>query len=340
MTEISASEKKRIIAAIKRRKPSDVLRMRPSIQRPPLPARDRQFVQGFTQLMEKAGVDVDKINETLKRKQQEQPRPAQPPSRIDKKALAAAKRAFRHGIEERRRSAKRLAALDAQPASIFLDAPIFIDDVFESNIEPWNSTINFPLFLNQDNNADTPINFHFVWRNDSPHDVLVSAASLLIAKGFADCVAFANFGLADANLTCWVNMNIFELWNDPPTSPLVENTQSVGLVGVYASARSFFIEGADLEEIPPVEFFQHIYLLHNNFFTVPAFQAVEFQVGVDIFTDVYTFLDASASVGFYVISNGGFLMCPYVELQVLPVQQVLVPSSKRARQRRTRAPLS
>ena len=98
MTEISASEKKRIIAAIKRRKPSDVLRMRPSIQRPPLPARDRQFVQGFTQLMEKAGVDVDKINETLKRKQQEQPRPAQPPSRIDKKALLQLNEHFVTGL--------------------------------------------------------------------------------------------------------------------------------------------------------------------------------------------------------------------------------------------------
>src|SRR5215469_12267958 len=72
-------------------------------------------------------------------------------------------------------------------------------------------------------------------------------------------------------------------------------------------------------------------LWHNNFFTVPARQAVEIWVGIDVFAHIYTFGLASGSIEVR-FNNDGFLMCPFVELQVLPVQPVPVPtaSSKRA----------
>ncbi len=111
MTQISASEKKRIIAAIKRRKPSDNLALKGLIQRPQPPASYRQFEKRLTQLMEKAGVDVHKLNETIRRQQRERPRLVEKPSQIDKKTVAAATRAFRYGIKERRRSARLLASL-------------------------------------------------------------------------------------------------------------------------------------------------------------------------------------------------------------------------------------
>jgi len=67
MTELSASEKRRISAAIKRWKTSDNFPLKRLIQRPHPPLAHRQFVQSFTQLMEKAGVDVRKLNESIRR---------------------------------------------------------------------------------------------------------------------------------------------------------------------------------------------------------------------------------------------------------------------------------
>ena len=67
MTELSASEKRRIIAATKRWKTSDNFPLKRLIQRPHPPLAHRQFVQIFTQLMEKAGVDVRKLNESIRR---------------------------------------------------------------------------------------------------------------------------------------------------------------------------------------------------------------------------------------------------------------------------------
>jgi hypothetical protein len=124
--QIGAAEKKRLIAAIKRRNPSDRLALSGLVQRSQLSARHRQFAQAFTQLMEKAGVDVYKLNEAIPRQQRERPPLVEKRSPIDKKTAATALRAFRYGIEERRRSAKLLAALDTQPVSIFLDTPFFI----------------------------------------------------------------------------------------------------------------------------------------------------------------------------------------------------------------------
>src|SRR5262245_46237380 len=103
MPKTSASEMKRLIAAVKRRKPSDNPALQSLIQLRPQPAHQRQFVQRFTQFMEKGGLDVDKLNKNLKSQKKEPPHLREKLPRWDKKAVAATKRALRHGIEERRR---------------------------------------------------------------------------------------------------------------------------------------------------------------------------------------------------------------------------------------------
>ena len=331
MTEISASEKKRIIAAIKRRKPSDNLTLRSLIQRPPMPTKHRQFVQGFTQLMEKGGVDIQKLNENLKRKQPERPHLVEKPLRIDKKALAGAKRAFRYGIEERRKSARHLATLDYQSASVFLDTPVFIDPVVELNIEPWNSTAKFSISWGQDVDIDSArFNFHFFWRNESLSDVLISAASVLIAKGTIGLSAYATFGDAWVNVICSAELNILELWNDPPTSPLFEQTQREGMGANVVSAQS--VDGWTDEENPGlIDVFQGFQLYHNNFFRVPARQAVEFWVGVNVYAYIGSFLDAGGNIVVDFATGDDFLLCPFVELQVLPAQEVLAPGASSRR---------
>ncbi len=223
-----------------------------------------------------------------------------------------------------------MQASDSQPASVFLDTPFFID-IFDSNIEPWNSTAKLVVNWDQDVDLDFALfNFDFVWRNESFHDVLISAASVLIARGLLRSFASSLFGQCYADVLCFAKLNILELWNDPPTSPLFEYSQSV-LMGDSGPAETSS-EGWPSQDAAIGEFFQGFQLYHNNFFTVPARQAVVFQVGADVGPLISSLWDAGGNVMADFATDGRFLLCPFVELQVLTIpQQVGVSASTSSR---------
>jgi hypothetical protein len=330
MTQIiSASEKKKIIAAIKRSKTSNQLNLTRLMQRPRPSLRHRPFVRSLTQLLEKGDVDVRKLTETLRRKRSMPPRLIERRPQTEKKAVAAAKQAFRYGIEERRKSAAQLAALDSQPASIFLDTPIFID-LTDSTIAPWTSTGKFKVTWDEDVDTTAIFNFDFFWRNESFQDVLISAASVLIAKGQYISSAWATFGTSDAQVGCNALMTILELWNHPPTSPLFEDNQFASMGTTDDASSIDFGWGLDVDrENKFFDVFQGFQLYHNNFFRVPARQGVVFQVGVVVMPWIYSWLEAGGSCVVDFTTDGGFVQVPFVELQVLTIPQVGHPASLR-----------
>jgi hypothetical protein len=91
-----------------------------------------------------------------------------------------------------------------------------------------------------------------------------------------------------------VQLNILEHWNNPPTSPLSEVTQSIEMGSIDATAYAYIFQ-----IIPPnsplLNILKQTYLAHDNFFTVPPQQTVEFEVGMFTSAEVYTTGDASGS---------------------------------------------
>jgi hypothetical protein len=64
---------------------------------------------------------------------------------------------------------------------------------------------------------------------------------------------------------------------------------------------------------PHTEIFQGFQLYHNNFFRVPARQAVVFQVGIDVQPFISSIWDAGGDVVVDFSTGDGFLLCPFVE---------------------------
>ena len=71
------------------------------------------------------------------------------------------------------------------------------------------------------------VSFGFLWQNPSDKAVVVNVHGYLVLDGF--CSVFSNGGfiaLAFAELNVDADLVIHELWNDPPTSPVAQSTQS------------------------------------------------------------------------------------------------------------------
>jgi hypothetical protein len=68
--------------------------------------------------------------------------------------------------------------------------------------------------------------------NSSPNPVLLSnVASHLIVKGYWEADAyFSLFGFGHCLVLSFADLRIFEWWNQPPTSPLTEDSQGATIV--------------------------------------------------------------------------------------------------------------
>lgn len=338
MGKPSASEMNRIKAALKERGPLADSMMGLLRRRQPITPSRRLDEKSLRESLKQAGLDFDeikKINHTLSlgqrnRLQAMEKRPAR-----DEKAVAVALKALRQGLEQRRRRAEQ-SPTAGQPTRVYLDTPFMIqadkpNRLLGSNIEVFNSTasllVDYHDEIPTDNNGTNDfLTFSFVWLNDSTQDAEVNTEALLVLQGEADCFAHPGLiPLVDQAIsgTEWsAVLQILEMWNHPPTSPIPEQEQWVAPilwercsyiskfpVNIFSGPRG----DRQITDVPV----QAYPLVRRSFLTVPRNGSLVFQVILDI--------ASSLSGGGWctskfagTLSNGqtGFVLCPYVELQV------------------------
>jgi hypothetical protein len=125
-----------------------------------------------------------------------------------------------------------------------------------------------------------------------------------------------------------IGLDIFEMWNTPETSPLLEQSQIISLTDAIFNITLVF--GIEMDAFPPEEaasqIFETLNPAHCSFFIVPKNGSVLFQAFVSFETDAHTdetFGTAFCAddVHFSDIAGStlppGFVQCPFVHLEVI-----------------------
>jgi hypothetical protein len=273
-------------------------------------------------------IDVPTIQRTLvatkRREQQARERPAA--------AGASAEERFREGVASRRKVFDLLSGITAPstPQRILLDTPFLIwafrnydkptNMLVDSHVEPGNSSAQIGYWY-EDGGIfleEAEVNFYFMWRNDTSADAVVNVASLLFVKGNVRLLArggwIPSFGLwevgTEGNVETWLSarLTLLEWWNQPPTQPLQQASQSRDVTHLRAEGSWVPISAFNNESVDVADSF------HVNYdsFLVPAESVAIFEVSLRIGVDGR---DGNIKVDFD--DPFGLILCPHVELQVL-----------------------
>jgi hypothetical protein len=341
MARISASETKRIIAQIKRRtsSPTDDLARWGLLHRASAPVtRSGEFRRALEQagmdikkIVEKAGLDIGKLDKIRKREQ----------GRLRKTKRAAAKKvlasinddSFRHGIQERVKTWKLLSALPDQVDHVVLDTPILIwanpyGILDDWKIEPQASTAKFH-FYEQDIPEDLVplirmVSFYFLWQNNYGQEVMINAETFFLIRGHLSS-SIVDRGFIQAGSTAIdmvVGLDMSELWNQPNTRPLPEQSQFIYFSKLtFADVFVYFGIPISLNEDSEATVLQIVNPARNGYFIVPKNGSVVFQAfvafeiygrKVEIAGDV-----AIENFGDFGPMPNQFIECPLVRLEVI-----------------------
>src|SRR5262249_34077752 len=165
--------------------------------------------------------------------------------------------------------------------------------------------------------------FYFLWVNNYGQEVMINAEASVIAKGFffirADLDPWNILTVLRGDVSSFVGLDIFELWNHPNTSPLPEEGQFVHFADIL-------VDGGRLWGVPlgndkaSAVFFRTLNPIHNGFFVVPRNASVLLEVFVHCFTFLSTkdfFGDDPSIFAEVDFDVDDFVEVPFVHLEVI-----------------------
>jgi hypothetical protein len=214
--------------------------------RPTLPDR-REATALVTGWLKASGLDPDEMakrgaaaREEVRRRAKE----ALDAGVQDSKGVAAELAA---ALEGRRRAVERLRELVVAPfvpATVVVDRPFLIWptnglELLDSRVEPWNSWARVVAQWRANWGVEN-VRFVYVWQNPSDRYAVVNVATTLGLNG--QCDAFEEGGILSgsvSNLNGYARLAVWEWWNQPPTSPFPQATQSVHVANLAASGGGF-----------------------------------------------------------------------------------------------------
>jgi hypothetical protein len=244
---------------------------------------------------------------------------------------------FRRGVRTRLKAHDVLATPDtpATPLYTRLESPFLIwafrdggpvSILDDTHIEPLNSWARFQIgWQHQVYIGPTDeVVFYFLWRNDTGGDAVVNVESELLLKG--TCGAYADAGwipefwwgtgnVGESTLGISAQLKLLEWWNQPPTQPLRQPSQSREVIDLFVEggfAPAVWVSnwGAGLGDIWTLTGNYH--LRYDDFF-VPTDAVAVFEVSL---TMHYGGRFGSCFVDFLHPVESS-LLCPYVELETL-----------------------
>jgi hypothetical protein len=245
-------------------------------------ARQQAIQTLFASTLTKAGFDLDTF-EALQQEHQAamRARIAQRRAEADERSSALLE-ATPRDVENWRQTIEHLTALApaAAPgpfvylttASEILATPGIT--LASTHIEPQNNWAQFHLETTDD--AIDEVTCRFVWQNPSDKYAVVNVNGYLVLNGIVEAIAHGGFW-SDAR-TSYARLDavlrISELWNRPPTSPLLQAGQDQKVLELSANASGFW----DLGEIAYEEVSKG-FLLQYSQFVLPPHGTAAFDLG-------------------------------------------------------------
>jgi hypothetical protein len=245
---------------------------------------------------------------------------------------ASSRETLRSDAEGHRKMVEHLASRkpDALPPGlnfnfVILDTPALVlptqDIVLNApHLEPWNNTAKFSAEWDTDTFpgsqfADS-VSFVFAWENPHPSATIVNVESALMFNGF--CETYASGGwyvINNADLDVYAELDVYEWWNNPPTSPPFQAAQRQHVLRLRSRSEGEFYAWGD----PEWASVSGYYDLRYQQFVLPPRGVAVFEVAVSI-EHSFPHLGPSADSGSVRVdfeSEGFEVMCPAVVLAIL-----------------------
>jgi hypothetical protein len=188
----------------------------------------------------------------------------------------------------------------------------------DTHIEPWNSWAKIHTDYEVAKwdriwgNADY-LAFYFLWDNPFGHDVVVNVSSHLMLNGTLRARAYAGFlGFdgGEATLDVNVQLSLFE----PATEPLFQPNQEHSVTTISVTGPLAWL-GSSWEDGTAQPF--GFYPVRYNMFRVPSGGTALFEVALRLhYFDVG---NAQISSDFFSNYYDKKVLCPYVDLEILPI---------------------
>jgi hypothetical protein len=226
--------------------------------------------------------------------------------------VRASRPGLKRAIAERIKAMKTLAAQPAVAGSAqyyFLDKPFLIwptlglqmDDAAYVSANSWAKA----HATASDVNSFVGLRFYYLWTN--PHDAysVINIGGFLILNGTCQASAGGGFWPSDrySKLSLDAKLEIYEWWNQPPTSPVPQMDQSINVVTLEANQEGF-------SEVGDIEFKSifRAYGLSYSLMLVPPLATVVFAFNASFSSTNGT--DSSQTIVDF--ATGNFQIgCPY-----------------------------
>ena len=279
-------------------------------------ARRRAAHALLESVLMKAGVEPDKFAALRQKSEADiEERSAQHMAEAD--AQSAAMRAtVRRDVENWRSAVEQLRTLaaTAEPVQRFLlDTATDVSatpglTLEATQIAPTKNSAKFLLRVT-DPGTTQAVTFGFVWQNTSDRTVVVNVDGYLVLDG--RCQAFARGGTLLGFRLCHVlvdvSLNIQEVWNQPPTSPIRQGSQDAHALAITANAGGVFDDDESV-----VRFLFRGFNLQYRQLVVPPQGHVRIEVACTLIC--FT----SDGVGRFIFNNDGQVLAYGVLIGVLP----------------------
>jgi hypothetical protein len=240
---------------------------------------------------------------------------------VRKQSVSVAKM-LRDGARSWHETVDRLRLPDVSLTSPFVPGYIVIDKPFiiwptngleleDSHIEPGN---NWAKISGQSSKGSGEENLRFIFVFENPNDsfTAVNIASYLRLNG--SCRASADGGTAgifpggSSHLHLKAFLNVWEWWNQPPTRPVGEATQTRDVLNLSADGGGYFESVGDIE----------VQAVSGNFdVTYQLFVLPPNGVGVFEVTLLVSYDNDDGEIAVYFASDSFEVMCPLVAVAVL-----------------------
>jgi len=201
-------------------------------------------------MLTNAGIERDQFEALQESEAERHARIAQCLAEADAQA-AARQGTVRRDVENWRYTVERLNTLasPAAPVQLFLletaadisATPGLTLDA--TQIAPLNNSANLFLFSENEGRAEA-VSFGFLWQNASDRYAVVHVDGYLVLDGTFQAIAYGGLHLPLDYRHCTVvvdaSLNIQELWNQPPTSPVRQANQDWRMLTLEADASGWF----------------------------------------------------------------------------------------------------
>jgi len=255
MAKLSTSEVKRVITAMQKRRELERNQANRAVSAAILSAQ-RNMQKRLQPFLAKTGLDLKKLKSVVDQNQKELRRILEKNPTPPDSAFAGTRETIRRAVEGRANALELPNRTQPQGASTFvlLDAPFLIfalpsNWLLDSHVSRKESfaKVRFQETITNEKFPRPPhtVNFVYVWENPSDHHALVNIETYIVLKGFCEATVEiqGNPLYATSDLHVGAELQLFEWWNQPPTTPLPQKTQKVEAVHLHCNAFGPFSPG-------------------------------------------------------------------------------------------------